>query len=215
MRHAGNRRRPACGEEHSRHVRRLLERHAFPGLGDLSVNEIQIADLMRVLVPLWRRQRPSGQRLRQRIAGVMAWSVAAGYWADDPTSTLSAVLPAGRRKRKHHRYLPAEELREALVKVQASGAWIGTRLAPRFLALTAARSGEVRGARWREIDLESATWTVPASRMKSRKEHRVPPSPAPPLWSLVGRTGCAARGRGLVFPASRGRWSGRPCSAGC
>ena len=198
---------PDWGEEHSRHVRRLLERHAFPGLGDLPVNEIRTADLMRVLVPLWRRQRPTGQRLRQRIAGVMAWSVAAGYRTDDPTSTLSAVLPAGRRERKHHRYLPAEELREALVKVQGSGAWIGTRLALRFLALTAARSGEVRGARWREVDLESATWTVPASRMKSRKEHRVPLSSAA-LVVLERADRLRGRGRGLVFPGIQGKMVG-------
>ena len=83
---------------------------------------------MRVLVPLWRRQRAIGQRLRQRIAGVMARSVAAGYRADDPTSTLSALLPAGRKQRKHHRFLPAEDLREALAKVEGSRAWVGTQL---------------------------------------------------------------------------------------
>ena len=198
---------PDWGEDHSRHVRRLLEQHAFPSLGDLPVDEIQTADLMRVLVPLWRRQRPTGQRLRQRIAGVMAWSVAAGYRADDPTSTLSAVLPAGRRQRKHHRYLPAEELREALVKVDGSGAWIGTRLAVRFLALTAARSGEVRGARWREVDLKPATWVVPASRMKSRKEHRVPLSSAA-LVVLERADGLRGRGRGLVFPGIQGKMVG-------
>ena len=55
---------PDWGEAHSRHVRRLLERHAFPSLGDLPVDGIQAADLMRVLVPLWRRQRATGQRLR-------------------------------------------------------------------------------------------------------------------------------------------------------
>lgn len=191
------------GEDHSRQVRRMLERHAFPGFGDLPVGEIQTADVMRVLVPLWRRRRPTGQRLRQRIAGVMAWSVAAGYRADDPTNTLSAVLPAGRTQRKHHRYLPADELREALVKVQDSGAWIGTRLAIRFLALTAARSGEVRGARWREVDLESATWTVPASRMKARREHRVPLSSAA-LAVLERADGLRGRGGGLVFPGVRG-----------
>ena len=195
------------GEVHSRQVRRLLEHHAFPSLGDLPVDEIQTADLMRVLVPLWRRQRPTGQRVRQRIAGVMAWTVAAGYRPDDPTSTLSAVLPAGRRKRKHHRYLPAEELREALVKVDDSGARIGTRLAMRFLALTAARSGEVRGARWREVDLDSATWTVPASRMKSRKEHRVPLSSAA-LVVLERANGLRGRGRGLVFPGIQGKMIG-------
>ncbi len=160
---------------------------------------------MRVLVPLWRRQRPTGQRLRQRIAGVMAWSVAAGYRPDDPTSTLSAVLPAGRKQRKHHQYLPAEELREALVKVQGSGVWIGTRLALRFLALRAARSGEVRGARWREVDLESATWVVPASRMKSRKEHRVPLSSA--VLVVLARAD-GLRDRGLIFPGIQGKMVG-------
>ena len=198
---------PDWGAEHAKHVRRMLEQHAFSSLGDLPVDEIQTADLMRVLVPLWRRQRPTGQRLRQRIAGVMAWSVAAGYRADDPTSTLSAVLPTGRKPPKHHRYLPAENLREALVKVSGSGAWIGTRLAMRFLALTAARSGEVRGARWREVDLKSATWVVPASRMKSRKEHRVPLSSAA-LVVLERAEGLRGRSRGLVFPGIQGKMVG-------
>ena len=163
--------------------------------------------MMRVLLPLWRRQRPTGQRLRQRIAGVMAWSVAAGYRTDDPTSTLSAVLPAGRKPPQHHQYLPAEDLREALAKVHASSVWIGTRLALRFLALTAARSGEVRGARWREVDLKSATWVVPASRMKSRKEHRVPLSSAA-LAVLERADGLRGRGRGLLFPGIQGKMVG-------
>ena len=90
---------PDWGRDHATKVRRLLERHAFPILGDLVVDRIETADLMRVLVPLWRRQRVTGHRLRQRIAGVMAWAVAAGYRQDDPTSTPSAVLPAGRTAR--------------------------------------------------------------------------------------------------------------------
>ena len=198
---------PGWAEEHARRVRRMLEQHAFPTLGDLPVDGIQTPDLMRILVPLWRRQRPTGQRLRQRIAGVMAWSVAAGYRTDDPTSTLSAVLPADRKPPKHHRYLPAEDLREALEKVHASGAWIGTRLAMRFLALTAARSGEVRGARWREVDLKAATWVVPASRMKSRREHRVPLSAAA-LAVLERADRLRGRGGGLLFPGIQGKMVG-------
>ena len=91
--------------------------------------------------------------------------------------------------------------------MQASGAWIGTRLALRFLALTAARSGEVRGARWREIDLESATWTVPASRLKSRREHRVPLSSAA-LVVLDRAERLRGRGKGLVFPGIQGKMVG-------
>lgn len=137
----------------------------------------------------------------------MAWSVAAGYRADDPTSTLSAVLPAGRKQRKHHRYLPADDFREALVKVQAFGAWVGTRLALRFLALTAPRTGEVRGARWWEVDQESATLVVPSSRMKSRKEHRVPLSSAA-LVVLERADRLGGRGRGLVVPGIQGKMVG-------
>ena len=195
------------GKDHATKVRRLLERHALPILGDLAVDEIQTADLMRVLLPLWRRQRATGQRLRQRIAGVMAWSVAAGYRGDDPTSSLSAVLPAGRKQTKPHRFLPAEEFPEALRKVEGSGAWIGTKLALRFLVLTAARSGEVRGMRWREVDFESATWVVPASRMKSRREHRVPLSSAA-VAVLERVLGLRGRSRGLVFPGIQGKMIG-------
>jgi len=198
---------PDWGRDHATKVRRLLERHAFPILGDLVVDRIETADLMRVLVPLWRRQRATGQRLRQRIAGVMAWAVAAGYRQDDPTSTLSAVLPAGRKLLKHHRFLPAVVLKEALAKVDGSRAWVGTRLALRFLALTAARSGEVRGARWAEVDLESAIWVVPASRMKSRRDHRVPLSSA--AVALLERSRRLRGPVGLVFPGRGGKMIGK------
>ena len=204
---------PGWGGDHSRHVRRLLERHAFPSLGDLPVNEIQTADLMRVLVPLWRRQRPTGQRLRQRIAGVMAWSVAAGYRADDPTSTLSAVLPAGRRKRKHHRYVPAEELREALVKVQ------GLRGMDRDAAGDAVpgadggaqRRGsgsEVAGGRSGvgHLDRSGLADEVPQGAQGSPLQRR-PCGPGAGRWTAGSRASC--------FLAFRGRWSGRRCSAGC
>ena len=77
----------------------------------------------------------------------------------------------------------------------------------RFPALTAARSGEVRGAKWREMDLESATWVVPASRMKSSKEHRVPLS-SPALVVLERASGFRGRGRGLVFPGIQGKMVG-------
>ena len=117
---------------------------------------------------------------------------------DDPTSTLSAVLPAGRKQRKHHWYLPAEDLREALAKVDRSGAWVGTRLALRLLALTAARGGEVRGASW------SRDRPGVGDLGRSGLACEVPQGAQGPLSSaalvvLERASGLRGRGRGLVW----------------
>ncbi len=92
---------------------------------------------------------------------------------------------------------------EALRKARASNAWPGTKLAFEFLALTAARSGEVRGSTWEEIDLEARTWTVPADRIKAAREHRVPLSPR--ALQVLAEARELADGSGLVFPSPRGK----------
>ena len=130
---------------------------------------------------------------------------------EEVTSTLSAVSPTGQEQRKRRRYLSDEDLRETLAKIQAYGAWIGTRPALRFVAFTAPRSDEVRGARWRDVDLDSATWVVPAPPMKSRREHRDPLSRAALL--VPQRTdGLRDRVRGLVLPEFRGEMIGAAAS---
>ena len=99
--------------------------------------------------------------------------------------------------------LPHGEVAAALATVQASGAWAGTKLAFGFLVLTATRSGEVRGARWTEIDQGTALWTVPAGRAKNARPHRVPLS-APALDMLTAARKLP-RSAGLVFPSANGR----------
>ena len=155
--------------------RTSLRDYVLPRLGDRPVNAITTADVMAVLLPIWSSKRETARRVRQRIGAVMKWAVAQGYRADNPTSdAISAALPRNGVRIEHHKALPHAEVAAALRQVARSGAYGGTVLAFEFLVLTACRSGEVRHARWAEIDLEDAVWTIPGERMKAGREHRVP-----------------------------------------
>ena len=151
-----------------------LERYAFPDLGDKRVDDITTTDVLSVLVPIWTEKHETAKRVHQRIGTVMKWAIANGHREDDPAHAATAVLPRnGNGKPEHHAAMPHAEVGDALKRVKASGA-SSAKLSLEFLILTAARSGEVRSSTWREIDLEAATWTVPGSRMKAGREHRVP-----------------------------------------
>ena len=104
--------------------------------------------------------------------------------------------------RRHQRALPFREVGAALHRVKRSGAFEPTVLAFEFLVLTACRSGEVRLATWDEVDLESATWTVPANRMKSKRDHGVPLSAR--ALGVLQEAREIADSSGLVFPSPRG-----------
>ena len=99
--------------------------------------------------------------------------VVEGYREDNPAQTIAAVLPKG-QPRKHLRAVPHHNVAQAIAKVRASGAYVSTRLSLEFTILTAARSGEVRLATWTEVDMDAAVWIAPASKMKAKREHRVP-----------------------------------------
>ena len=138
------------------------------------VDAIGPGDVLALLAPIWNEKRETARRVRQRIGAVMRWSVAEGHRGDNPVDAIGAALPKNAHRRKHHKALPYEEVGQAIRTIRGTAAHVSTRLALEFLILTACRSGEVRGALWSEIDLDSATWTVPAGRMKSAREHRVP-----------------------------------------
>lgn len=155
--------------------RASLRDYAMPHMADKGVDEITTADVMAVLLPIWSSKAETARRVRHRISAVMKWAVAKGYRRDDPGGgVLSAALPKQKSRVRHHRALPHLEVAAALDTVQASGAAATTKLAFRFLVLTAGRSAEVRHAVWKEIDLRRAVWTVSAERMKTGRRHRVP-----------------------------------------
>ena len=184
--------------------RASLRDYAMKRLGRKRVDQIATADVMAVLIPHWHTKTETMRRVRQRIGAVMKWAVAQGYRDDNPAGdAISAALPKTGTVRKHQRALAFAEVGAALDKVRASGAFASTVLALEFLVLTACRSSEVRLARWDEVDLESQTWTVPAGRMKAKRDHRVPLSAR--ALEILHEARELSGGSGLVFPSAHGR----------
>lgn len=184
--------------------RASLRDYAMPLLGPKQINEITTSDVMAVLLPIWNTKAETARRVRQRIGTVMKWGVAKGYRPDNPAGgPIGAALPRNGGHTQHFRALPHADVAAAIAKVRASSAWPLTKLAIEFLVLTAARSGEVRGARWEELDLEAGTWTVPPERMKAARPHRVPLSRR--AREVLGEARSLGDGSELVFPSPTGR----------
>jgi integrase len=191
--------------KHAQQWRNTLEQYAYPVMGTLLVRDVALSHVLAVLEPIWLTKTETASRVRGRIESVMDWAKGRGYrTGDNPAAwkgNLAAQLPKPERvtKVEHHRALPVAEVGPFMAKLRTS-AGTGAR-ALEFVILTAARSGDVRGARWAEIDRDMKVWTVPAERMKAGKEHRVPLSAA--AMSLLDALPRMA-GTDLVFPAPRG-----------
>ena len=181
-----------------------LRLYAFPRIGKKLVSEITSADLLRVLTPIWHDKPETARRVWQRISAVMKWAVAMQHRPDNPAGdALGQVLGRQRAVVRHMPALPHGNVAAAIEAVRASRAWTGTKLAFHFLVLTAARSGEVRSAAWNEIDLDAAVWTIPASRMKANRDHRVPLCRR--AIDILREARRLGDGTGLVFPSRRGK----------
>ena len=181
-----------------------LEQFVFPRIGARGVDEVSTEDVIAVLGPIWHDKPTTAKRVRQRIGAVLTWAVAQGFRPDNPADAVKAVLPKHNGAGNAHRALPYSEVADAIAAVRASGAAPVLKLAFGFLVLTAARAGEVRFATWGEIDLASATWTVPGERMKAGREHRVPLSPR--AVAILDEAQALRSRRGdLVFPSRGGR----------
>lgn len=150
-----------------------LETHAFSRMGDMRVDEVDARAIIQALSPIWLRLPETARRVRQRILAVLNWAHGQGYRpVEAPARAVTAGLPRQSKKSGRFAAMPYEQVPQfyaALVAAPSVG-----RLALQFTILTAARSGEVRGAKWSEIDLEAKIWTVPADRMKAGEEHGVP-----------------------------------------
>ena len=199
--HAGNWK---DGGKSAQQWRASLRDYAMPRLGRRRVSAVTSADVMAVLLPIWHEKRETARRVRQRIGAVMKWAIAQGYREDNPAGeAIAGALPRNGHVPKHMAALPHGEVADALVKVRASAAGTLTKLAFEFLVLTAARSGEVRFATWDEIDPAAAVWTVPAERMKAKREHRVPLCAR--AVEILNEARVSGDGNRLVFPSPRGK----------
>ena len=152
------------------------------------------------MTPIWATKPETARRVRRCIRATMDWAIGHGLietnWAGEAISGALARMPA---VKAHLRALPYQDVAAALDTVEASRAGLAAKLALRLVVLTAARSGEVRLARWDEIDLTARTWTVPAERMKAGREHRIPLSDA--AVSVLKQAQTLDDGSGLVFPS--------------
>lgn len=184
-----------------------LKQHAFPTLGSMPVGDITTAHVLDVLKPIWTTRTETASRIRQRIEAVLDHARVKGWrGGENPArwrSQLGELLPAPRKvSRVEHRPALAWADMPAFMSALAAIDGMGAR-ALAFVILTAARTGEVRGARWSEIKMDAATWTVPPERMKARRVHRVPLSSAA-LDLLAKLRPATASPSDLVFPGAGG-----------
>ena len=183
--------------------RQSLSDYAHPVIGSKRVDRITTADVMRVLTPIWVSKPTTAKRVRQRISAVMSWALAEGHRTDDPAGpAVVKALPKTNGTKQHLAAVHHRDAAEALAKVTTGTGWEPAQLAVRFAILTAARSGEVRGATWSEIDTETATWTIPPDRMKGGREHRVPLGTA--ALAVLEEASKHSRPDGLIFRARKG-----------
>ena len=163
-------------EKHEAQWLSTLETYAFPHFGELRIDQVGTGHVRDALADIWLIKPETARRVRQRIGKVLDYAHGAGWRGAFAMGAVNGSLPEQPRKSGRFEAMPYErvpEFSETLKERLSMG-----RLALEALILTAARSGEIRGARWSEVDFEAATWTVPADRMKARKAHTVPLSPA-------------------------------------
>lgn len=190
-------------DKHRQQWRNTLATYVYPVIGEMPVAEVGTAHVLLILEPIWKAKAETASRLRGRIETILDAAKARGYRdGENPArwrGHIAQILPArSRLTRGHHKAMPYDAIPAfvgALHKREAVAA-----LALEFTILTAARTGEVIGAKWDEVDMDKAIWTIPPSRMKAGREHRVPLSPR--AVELLRAT--QALRREWLFPATKG-----------
>lgn len=190
-------------DKHRQQWKNTLASYVYPVIGDLPIAEVGTAHVLKILEPIWKDKAETASRVRGRMETILDAAKARGYREGENPARwrghIAQILPArSRLTRGHHKAMPYEAIPPfvgALHNREAVAA-----LALEFTILTAARTGEVIGAQWDEVDLGKAIWTIPASRMKAGKEHRVPLSPRAVEILEVTQ----ALGKEWLFPAIKG-----------
>jgi integrase len=187
-----------------------LGRYVYPVFGSLPVQGVDVGLVLKVLEPIWTVKPETANRVRGRIESVLDWATARGYrQGDNPArwrGHLENLLPGKSKVRrvKHHAALPFAEIEDFIARLKQQEGVAARAL--EFTILTAARTAEVIGARWSEMNIAEQLWTVPAERMKSGKEHRVP---LPDAVLAILEQMLAIRQGDFVFPGGKAR---RPIS---
>jgi integrase len=164
--------------KHANQWKRTLETYCVPVFGKAPVQTIDVNMVMQVIEPIWSAKSETANRLRGRIERILDWAKVRGYREGENPARwrghLEFQLPARGKvqKVKHHPALPYAEIPEFMVHLRLRDTIAARAL--EFAILTAARTGEVIGAKWAEIDLKNRIWTIPGDRMKSGRDHRVP-----------------------------------------
>ena len=178
-----------------------LETYAFPMIGDRPVDKIEGPLIRDVLAPIWLTKPETARRVRQRIGAVLDWSYVKGYRKTEaPMRSLSKGLPRQPRKDGHFAAMAYADVPKLIARLRERSS-VG-RLALEALILTAARSGEIRGATWSEVDLDTGMWSVPAERMKMGRVHHVPLAPQA-IEAFRRAEGLRVPCSDLVFPGQK------------
>lgn len=177
-----------------------LETYAFPVIGSMSVKEINSSHILRILSPIWVTKAETAKRVRQRLSTVFKYCVAQQWRTDDPANiAIVEALPNLKRKVQHRKSISYDDVAGFIETVSKSSAGISTKLGLEFLILTATRSGEVRNARWDEVN--GSLWTIPAERMKAGVAHRIPlPSRC---IEILEEAKTISQGSGFIFEGTK------------
>lgn len=190
-------------DKHRQQWRNTLATYVYPVIGELPVANVATAHVLQILEPIWKEKAETASRVRGRMETILDAAKARGYREGENPARwrghIAQILPArSRLQRGHHKAMPYEAIPEFVSKLRERNAMAA--LALEFTILTGARSGEVIGAMRAEVDMDKATWTIPAARMKAGKEHRVPLSPR--ALDILKAT--EAFSDDWLFPAAKG-----------
>lgn len=185
---------------HVREWQSCMERYVFPKIGDRPVGEVRAGEVVDILRPIWDSKAETARRVLQRMTAVFdAEIVLENRERANPCTGVARVLGSTPREKGNFRSLPYNQIATFVRELRQRGGDPATRLCLEWLILTAARSGEARGAAWAEINEKQALWTLPPERMKGRREHVVPLSPR--CMEIVKEARALGRESALLFPS--------------
>ena len=196
-------RRPSWKGENTEKTWDLTKRYCKP-ISSKPVSEVKQKDVIDILAPIWQEKPRMARAVRSNLSTVMLWAINREYRASNP-ATPATVKELGKQPPgSHHRSLPEEQLGSALAKIRdANARWWAETYCLIFVAFTGVRGGEARKATWEQINLDSATWTIPGSKMKNSDMHKIPLSTQAVEILLYAREQ-TGRSEGVIFPPERG-----------